>query len=75
MELGKVFDETKGAYDVAYERIYFFSSKWIRKKEKYANWKTIFVSLIDKFIVSFPKLIFGPKSYRDFRETDPRVPK
>ena len=32
-----------------------------------------FVSLIDKFIVSFPKLISGPKSYRDFRETDPRT--
>ena len=34
-----------------------------------------FVSLIDKFIVSFSKLISGPNSYRDFRETDPRVPK
>ena len=37
-----------------------------------------FVSLIHKFIVSFPKLISEinlPKSYRDFRETDPRVPK
>ena len=34
-----------------------------------------FVSLIHKFIVSFPKFISGPKSYRDFRETDPRVPK
>ena len=34
-----------------------------------------FVSLIHKFIVSFPKLISRPKSYRDFRETDPRVPK
>ena len=33
LELGMVFEETTGVY----ERIYRFSSKWIRKKEKYAN--------------------------------------
>ena len=32
-----VFEETTGVY----ERIYRFNSKWVRKKEKYANSKWI----------------------------------
>ena len=37
LESGMVFGETTGVY----ERIYHFNSKWIRKKEKYANSKWI----------------------------------
>ena len=35
LESGMVFEGTAGAY----ERIYRFNSKWVRKKEKYANLK------------------------------------
>ena len=35
LESGMVFEETTGVY----ERIYRFNSKWVRKKEKYANSK------------------------------------
>ena len=37
LESGMVFERTTGAY----ERIYRFNSKWVRKKEKYANSKWI----------------------------------
>ena len=50
MESGKVFDETVGAY----ERIYFFNSKWIRKKEKYANWKAILFRSLITSLYHFP---------------------
>ena len=33
LESGMVFEGTTGVY----ERIYRFNSKWVRKKEKYAN--------------------------------------
>ena len=37
LESGMVFEGTTGVY----ERIYRFNSKWVRKKEKYANWNRI----------------------------------
>ena len=37
LESGMVFEGTTGVY----ERIYRFNSKWVRKKEKYANSKWI----------------------------------
>ena len=37
LESGMVFEETTGLY----ERFYRFNSKWVRKKEKYANSKWI----------------------------------
>ena len=37
LESGVVFEETTGVYG----RIYCFNSKWVRKKEKYANSKWI----------------------------------
>ena len=36
--IGMVFE---GLTTGVYERIYRFNSKWVRKKEKYANWKRI----------------------------------
>ena len=43
LESGMVFDGTTGVY----ERIYPFNSKWLRKKEKYANskriWRILFI--------------------------------
>ena len=41
LESVMVFEETTGVY----ERIYRFNSKWIRKKEKYANSKWILIYL------------------------------
>ena len=46
LESGMVFGETTGVY----ERIYRFNSKWIRKKEKYANSKWI---LRNSFLLVF----------------------
>ena len=37
LESGMVFEGTTGVY----ERIYGFNFKWVRKKEKYVNWKWI----------------------------------
>ena len=37
LESGVVFEGTMGVY----ERIYRFNSKWLRKKEKYANSKSL----------------------------------
>ena len=53
----------------------FFQFQMNKEERETCELEDNFVSLIHKFIVSFPKLISGPKSYRDFRETDPRVPK
>ena len=39
LESGMVFEGTTGVY----ERIYRFNSKWVRKKEKYANLKWIWI--------------------------------
>ena len=39
LESGMVFEGTTGVY----ERIYRFNSKWVRKKEKYANSKWIWI--------------------------------
>ena len=41
LESGMVFEGTTGVY----ERIYRFNSKWVRKKEKYANSKWIYESV------------------------------
>ena len=40
LESGMVFEEATGLY----ERLYRFNSKWVRKKEKYANYKWIWSS-------------------------------
>ena len=37
LESGMVFEGTTGVY----ERICRFNFKWVRKKEKYVNWKRI----------------------------------
>ena len=39
LESGMAFEGTAGVY----ERIYRFNSKWVRKKEKYANLKRIWI--------------------------------
>ena len=48
LESGVVFEGTTGVY----ERIYCFNSKWVRKKEKYANskwiWRIFFFALKSK---------------------------